>query len=141
MASPPTPEPRVRALLRFLLDPGPDRGWPPVVARLVLAAVFLPAGIGKFTNHDAYITRFDRWGFPEPGTVAYLVGALEVVCALLMLAGVAPRATGLVLIGNMAGALVTAGRIDGGQNLWLPPALIAVSAVVVWLGAGRFRAG
>lgn len=131
----------MRTLIRFLLDPGPADRWPPVVARLALALVFLPAGIGKFANHDAYVTRFDRWGFPEPGTVAFLVGGLEIAGALLMLAGLAPRAVGLVLIGNMAGALATAGRIDGGQNLWLPPVLILISGVVVWLGAGRLRLG
>lgn len=126
-------------LLRVLRDPGPPDRVAPLVARLLAAAVFLPAGIGKFTNHDAYITRFDRWGFPEPGTVAYLVGAVEVVCALLLLAGVLPRLAGLVLMGNMAGALVTAGRVDGGQNIWLPVVMILVCAVVVRLGAGRFR--
>lgn len=126
-------------LLRVLRDPGPPDRVAPLVARLLAAVVFLPAGIGKFTNHDAYITRFDRWGFPEPGTVAFLVGAVEVVCALLMLAGVLPRLAGLVLMGNMAGALVTAGRVDGGQNIWLPVVMILVCAVVVRLGAGRFR--
>lgn len=129
----------MRDLIRLMRDPGPGDRIVPAVVRLLLAAVFIPAGIGKFTNHDAYITRFDRWGFPEPGSVAYLVGAVEVVFGLLMLAGILPRLVGLVLMGNMAGALVTAGRVDGGQNIWLPIVLIVLSGVVVWLGAGRFR--
>jgi uncharacterized membrane protein YphA (DoxX/SURF4 family) len=56
----------------------------------------------------------------------------------MLLLGIAPRAAALAMIGNMAGALATAGRIDGGQDVWLPLVLIAVLAVVVAEGAGRW---
>jgi uncharacterized membrane protein YphA (DoxX/SURF4 family) len=130
----------VHALVAFLLDPGPPRWWT-VVPRLVAAAVFIPTGLGKFLNHDAYVERFERWGFgAAAGEVAILVGLLEVVCGVLLLLGVAPRAAALALIGNMVGALATAGRIDGGQDVWLPLVMIAVLAVVVIAGAGRWTA-
>jgi uncharacterized membrane protein YphA (DoxX/SURF4 family) len=129
----------VHALVAFLLDPGPPRWWT-VVPRLVAAAVFIPTGLGKFLNHDAYVERFERWGFgAAAGEVAILVGLLEVVCGVLLLLGVAPRAAALALIGNMVGALATAGRIDGGQDVWLPLVMIAVLAVVVVAGAGRWK--
>ena len=130
----------MHALVAFLLDPGPPRWWT-VVPRLVAAAVFIPTGLGKFVNHDAYVERFERWGFgAAAGEVAILVGLLEVVCGVLLLLGVAPRAAALALIGNMVGALATAGRIDGGQDVWLPLVMIAVLAVVVIAGAGRWTA-
>ena len=56
----------------------------------------------------------------------------------MLLLGVAPRAAALALIGNMVGALATAGRIDGGQDVWLPLVMIAVLTVVVVAGAGRW---
>ena len=59
---------RVSAAVAWLLDPGPPerRRLPP---RLVAAAVFIPIGLGKFLNHDAYTERFERWGFGfAPGT-------------------------------------------------------------------------
>jgi uncharacterized membrane protein YphA (DoxX/SURF4 family) len=124
-------------LILWLLHPGDTSAWPPLVARLVLAAMFVPAGLGKFLNHDTYIERFDRWGFPEPGSVAYMVGAVEVVFGLLMLLGVLPRLAGLVLAGNMAGAFLTAGLVDGGRDLWLPPVLAVLALFVAWVGAGR----
>ena len=128
----------MHALVAFLLDPGPPRWWT-LVPRLVAAAVFIPTGLGKFVNHDAYVERFERWGFgAAAGEVAILVGLLEVVCGLMLLLGVAPRAAALALIGNMVGALATAGRIDGGQDVWLPLVMIAVLAVVVVAGAGRW---
>ncbi|HMN98035.1 MAG TPA: DoxX family protein [Miltoncostaeaceae bacterium] len=122
----------------FLLDTGPPRWWTTAL-RLVAAAVFIPVGLGKFANHDAYVERFERWGFgAAAGEVAILVGVVEVVCGLMLLVGVAARAAALVLIGNMVGALATAGRVDGGQDVWLPLVMIAVLAAVAAWGAGRW---
>lgn len=123
--------------VRWLIGAGDAASVPPLLARLALAAVFVPVGLGKFLNHEAYITRFERWGFPQPGAMAYLVGTVEVVFGLLMLAGILPRVAGLTLSGNMAGALLTAGVVDGGMNLWLPPVLLALSLFVALRGAGR----
>jgi putative oxidoreductase len=128
----------VRALVAFLIDPGPPRWWP-LVLRVIAAAVFVPVGLGKFVNHDAYVERFERWGFgAAAGEVAILVGVVEVVCGLMLLLGVAPRAAALALVGNMIGALATAGRIDGGQDVWLPLVLIGVLAAIVLAGGGRW---
>lgn len=125
-----------RLILR-LSDPGRP-SWAPVVLRVVLAAVFIPAGLGKFVNHDAYVERFERWGFGfAPGAVAILVGIVEVVGGLALLLGVVPRAFALVLIGNMLGALVTAGRVDGGQDIWLPIVLIVLLGAIALWGGGR----
>jgi uncharacterized membrane protein YphA (DoxX/SURF4 family) len=125
-------------IVTALLDPGPPRWWT-LVLRAVAAAVFIPTGLGKFVNHDAYVERFERWGFgAAAGEVAILVGLVEVVCGVMLLLGVAPRAAALALIGNMVGALATAGRIDGGQDVWLPLVLIGVLAAIVVGGGGRW---
>ena len=128
----------MRRAVAFLLDPGPSR-WDTLVLRVALAAVYIPIGLGKFVNHDAYVERFERWGFgAASGEVALLVGALEVIGGLMLLLGVAPRLVAAGLIGNMIGALATAGRVDGGQDVWLPIVLIVLLAIVVVLGAGRW---
>ena len=128
----------MHALVVFLLDPGPPRRWT-LVLRVIAAAVFIPVGLGKFVNHDAYVERFERWGFgAAAGEVAILVGVVEVACGLMLLLGVAPRAAALALSGNMIGALATAGRIDGGQDVWLPLVLIVVLAAIVVGGGGRW---
>jgi putative oxidoreductase len=128
----------MRALVHRLADPGRPL-WGTFVLRIALAAVFIPAGLGKFVDHDVYVERFERWGFgAAAGEVALAVGTLEVVGGLMLLLGVLPRLAALALVGNMVGALATAGRIDGGQDIWLPLVLIgALSAVVVW-GGGRW---
>jgi uncharacterized membrane protein YphA (DoxX/SURF4 family) len=128
----------VRRLVALLTDPGRPL-WSTLVLRVALAALYIQVGLGKFVNHDAYVERFERWGFgAAAGEVAILVGCVEVGCGLLLLGGVVPRLAALVLMGNMVGALVTAGRIDGGQDIWLPLVLIALLSVVVALGAGRW---
>ncbi len=61
-------------LLTWLSDPG-SPSWGPFVLRILLGGMFVQAGLGKFVNHDAYVDRFDRWGFGfAPGAVAILVG-------------------------------------------------------------------
>jgi putative oxidoreductase len=129
-----------RRAIAFLLDPGRPR-WDTLVLRVVLAAVFIPIGMGKFVNHDAYVERFERWGFgAASGEIAILVGILEVAGGLMLLFGVVPRLVAAALIGNMIGAIATAGRVDGGQDIWLPIVLIVLLAVVVVLGAGKWAA-
>jgi uncharacterized membrane protein YphA (DoxX/SURF4 family) len=126
-----------RRVLAFLLDPGRPE-WAPLVVRVVVGALFVVTGLGKFVNHDTYIERFERWGFGGAASeVAYLVGIVEVACGLMLVLGVAPRAAALALIGNMIGALATAGRIDGGQDIWLPIVLIVLLSAIAWRGAGR----
>ena len=52
----------MRTVTAWLTDPGRPL-WATLAVRLVLAAVFVPAGRGKFVNHDTYVERFERWGF------------------------------------------------------------------------------
>lgn len=66
------------------------------------------------------------------------MGLLEVVVGLAFLFGIAPRLAALTMIGNMIGAIATAGRVDGGQDIWLPIVLIVLLAVVVRSGAGKW---
>jgi putative oxidoreductase len=127
-----------RRAIAFLLDPGPPR-WDTLVLRVFLAAVYIPIGMGKFVNHDAYVERFERWGFgAASGEIAILVGILEVAGGLMLLFGVVPRLVAAALIGNMIGAIATAGRVDGGQDIWLPMVLIVLLAAVVVLGTGTW---
>lgn len=125
-------------ILAWLSDPG-SPSWGALVLRVLLGGMFLQAGLGKFVDHDAYVERFDRWGFGfAPGAMAIVVGIVEVASALALLLGIVPRLAAVGMIGNMAGALVTAGRIDGGSNIWLPIVLIVLLAVLAAVGSRRY---
>jgi putative oxidoreductase len=109
----------------------------PLVLRLGAGTVFVAFSSGKFRRHDAEAAAFDRYGIPFPDVTTYLVGALELAGGLLLLAGLATRPVALALMGNMIGALATAGRIESGfTHTALPAVLIATLLVLVGAGGG-----
>jgi putative oxidoreductase len=64
---------------------------------------------------------------------------VEIVGGLLLLLGLATRPAALMLAGDMVGAIVTAGRVEGGAiNLGLAPALLLGMLVLLWIGPGRW---
>lgn len=116
-------------------------GAGPLVARVAAGAVFTAFSIGKFTRHDAEAAAFERFGIPAPGLATYAVGLLELAGGLALVAGLATRVVALLLALDMAGAIATAGRVEGGPvHLGLAPALLMVMLALVWTGAGALSA-
>lgn len=105
--------------------------------RVAAGVIFVAFSIGKFTRYDAESNAFDRYGIPFPEVTTYLVGVLELVGGLMLVAGFLTRPVAVALAGNMVGAIVTAGRIDGGPvHLGLAPALLLAMLVLLRTGAG-----
>jgi len=108
------------------------------ILRIGAGLVFVAFSLGKFTRHAAEAAAFDRYGIPLADVATYLVGATELVCGLLLVAGLATRPAALALALDMAVAIATAGRIDGGPvHLGLAPVLLGVMLLLLWAGAGR----
>ena len=57
---------------------------------------------------------------------------------LILIFGILPRFAALVLLCDMIGALATAGRIDGGPHLILPPLLGVLCLILLIAGGGRW---
>ena len=122
---PPCPRPRSDA-------------WPLAAARIAAGLVFLGFSLGKFRRHQAEVDAFDRYGLPFPDAFVYAVGTLELVGGALLVLGLATRLVALALAGNMVGAILTAGREDGGLvNLGLAPLLLLTLLTLLWAGAVR----
>ena len=108
------------------------------LANFIVLVLEVATGACRYACHATEAASFHRYGLPSPTAFAYAVGILEVVGGLLLVAGLVVRPTALALAGNMVGAIVTAGRIDGGAiNLGLAPALLVVMIALVWAGAGK----
>jgi uncharacterized membrane protein YphA (DoxX/SURF4 family) len=107
--------------------------------RIVIGIVFIGAGVHKLGNRTAFAADFDRWGLPAPDTAVLVISALEIVCGLLILLGLATRFGALLLCLDMLGAVATAGRIDGGPHLVGPPVLALLCLVLVARGGGRWQ--
>lgn len=68
-----------------------------LLGRLLLAALFVVAGYGKFTGIDGFAGMLAGKGFPEPLIFAYAVAALEVFGGLAIAAGVLTRPISVAL--------------------------------------------
>src|SRR3989304_3303541 len=79
-----------------------------ILIRLIVGAVFLSEGIQKFVFPDALgVGRFTRIGIPSPEVRAPFVGVCEIVCGLLLLAGLLTRLAAIPMIINMLVAIST----------------------------------
>jgi uncharacterized membrane protein YphA (DoxX/SURF4 family) len=111
---------------------------PLALMRVIVGAAFIVASVEKLTNHAQTAADFDRWGLPSPDTFSYAISAIEIVFGLILIFGILPRFAALVLLGDMVGALATAGRIDGGPHLILPPLLGVLCLILLIAGGGRW---
>lgn len=108
-----------------------------LLIRIVAGVVFLAFSVGKFTRHAAEVSAFDDYGIPFPDASTYLVGVVEAVGGLALVLGAGTRLAAFALAGDMVGAIVTAGRIEGGPiHLGLAPALLVAMLVLLWSGPG-----
>ena len=107
------------------------------VGRLAAGWVFVVFGAGKFTSHASEVSSFGTYGLPSPDAFVYMIGAIELVGGVLLIVGLATRVAALVLAGDMVGAIVLDGIIQGGAiSLTLAPALLAVMLFLLWVGPG-----
>jgi putative oxidoreductase len=107
--------------------------------RIAAGGIFIVFGIGKFTDHAKETASFELYGLPAPGAFAYAIGAVEIVFGILLALGLGTRIAALALGGDMLGAIVTAGRVEGGAiNLVLAPALLVGMLALLWVGSGRW---
>ena len=105
---------RVRAAQltqRSLMPSSRERppGSGPACLRLLAGGVFVVFGIGKFVNHASELASFKTYGLPAPDAFVIVIGLVEVVGGLLLIAGVLTRPAALVLAGDMVGAIVVSG--------------------------------
>jgi putative oxidoreductase len=119
------------------LDTPEDRSH--AVVRLLAGVVFAFSGTPKFFAHDWEAGHFRTYALPLPDAFVYLIGAIEIIGGLALVAGVAVRPVALLLGAVMVGAIVTSGI---GQGEWIPsltlaPALLAASVYLLWADPRR----
>ena len=104
---------------------------------------FFLTGRGKLSNLERTTAFFTDLGLPAPGFHAGLVGGLEMVGGLLLLAGLCARVVSVPLAGTMVVAYLTAHRKEAfaslGDFVDQPPFayLLGTLVVLAW-GPGRW---
>ena len=69
-----------------------------LLARLMMAACFIPAAVSHATNVSGLAFHLAAKGIPYPGIIAAAIAVAEVFGPLLLVLGIAPRVTAWVLI-------------------------------------------
>jgi putative oxidoreductase len=81
---------------------------PVVLVRLLVGGVFVSEGIQKFLYPEAFgVGRFIKIGIPAPALTAPFVGAVEIVCGVLLVTGLLTRLAAIPLIIDMPVAIAT----------------------------------
>ena len=109
------------------------------ILSLVLAVAFGAAGGTKVANVGPHEKEFPRYRLPavDPQQARVLVGAVELVAALLLLIAAIASSTALAVIGasvvllTMVGALGTHVRIGDPPPAMMPGTVLAILAVLV----------
>ncbi len=103
--------------------------------RIAAGAVFVVFGAGKFVTFSSEVDHFETFGLPWPTAAVVLAGLVEIVGGLMLLFGLLVRPAAVVLAIDMALAIATAGRVEGGLlHLALAPALLLLMLVIAWTG-------
>ena len=87
-----------------------------LLGRLLLASLFLPAGISKLTGFEGTVGYFSSLGLAVPALLAVAVIALEIVGGIALLVGYRTRISAVIL------ALFTLGASVVGHAYWAVPA-------------------
>ena len=92
-----------------------------IVIRIAVGLIFFTQGILKYIDPKMGVERFARIGFPHPAFTAHFVGTFEIVCGLLVLAGVWTRVAAIPLLIIICTAIVTTKIPElsrAGQGFW-----------------------
>lgn len=87
-----------------------------LIGRILVASLFLPAGISKLMGFDGTVAYFGSLGLVLPAALAALVIAIEVVGGITLVLGYKIQMTAIIL------ALFTLGASIIGHAYWALPA-------------------
>jgi putative oxidoreductase len=117
----------------------PNADVVPLIVRALVGIILVAVSISKFTRHATLVESFERYGVPAPDLTVYLAGIIELLGGLALIAGLAVRAVGVVVVVHFAVALATAGPVETDlHHVALPSVLLVAVAFLVWSGAGRW---
>jgi putative oxidoreductase len=107
-----------------------------LLLRLPAGVVFVGFGAGKFINHGSELASFKSYGLPVPELFVIVIGLIELVGGVLLIAGRLVRPVALVLAADMVGAIVVSG-LARGEIISLTLAPIELIAMVLLLSPQR----
>src|SRR6202166_2175393 len=92
-----------------------------IFIRIAVGLIFFPQGILKYIDSKMGVERFAQIGFPHPAFTAHFVGTFEIVCGLLVLAGLWTRVAAIPPLVIICTAIATTKLPElsrAGQGFW-----------------------
>jgi putative oxidoreductase len=115
-----------------------DRGL--LLLRMASGGLFVAFGLGKFVNNASELASFRTYGLPAPAVLVLVIGVVEVVGGVLLIAGIRTKLAAIVLAVDMVAAIIVSGIARWEiVSLTLAPAELAAMVVVLSVGPGSYR--
>jgi len=100
--------------------------WIPV---LLLAFIFIPQGLAKFSDTSGWAKAFRFWGYPDWFRVT--VGVMELTAVVLLLLGRSAAFGALLIIVVMLGGMATHVIFDGGRHMTSEVVPLVLGSIVL----------
>jgi putative oxidoreductase len=113
------------------------RGVVLAVLRIAVGLAFVAIGASRLVDHAAAVEDLVRWGIPAPDVVVYILAVLEVALGAVLVLGLSTRLAAGILLVEMLATVATAGRVERGWFLVVPPLLALLSLILLARGGGR----
>ncbi|WP_029041738.1 DoxX family protein [Cucumibacter marinus] len=114
----------------------------PLVARILLALMFVLAGVAKLMDPASNAGYFEFLGLPAPGILVYVVGLFELIGGLALIAGFQARIAAIALaVFSIAAALLAHNNFADQMQMTMFLKNLAVAGgllLVTANGAGAF---
>lgn len=108
--------------------------WLPVV---LLALIFVRAGLDKFSDTSGWAIAFRHWGYPD--WFRMLVGVAEIGGVVLLMTGRAAAFGAMVIVTVMLGAICTHVLKDHGQHMTSEIVPLFLATLVLILRRDQLR--
>ena len=102
--------------------------WLPAI---LLVVIFVPQGLAKFHDSSGWARAFRSWGYPDWFRIT--IGVLELMGALLLIAGRTAALGASIIIAIMLGAMATHLIFEGGRHITseIVPLTLATIVLVI----------
>ena len=102
--------------------------WLPAI---LLVVIFVPQGLAKFHDSSGWARAFRFWGYPDWFRIT--IGVLELMGALLLIAGRTAAFGAIIIIAIMLGAMATHLIFEGGRHITseIVPLTLATIVLVI----------
>jgi uncharacterized membrane protein YphA (DoxX/SURF4 family) len=100
--------------------------WLPAV---LLVLIFVPQGLAKFNDSSGWARAFRVWGYPDWFRIT--IGVLEVLAAVLLIAGRTAALGAITIIAIMLGGMATHLIFEGGRHMTSEVVPLTLATIVL----------